>query len=141
VSPRSLEKVNAIVSRADVLGERATLAGMAGTIGESAARDMAVLMSLDKALPDVKKDICKDPEGIEVPDQIVAQVMVMMQAVDVLETHDELSQFMKFVQRIPSEEVQAIFFTLMCRVKHAVKLAKNNKAVCDWARNNNEMFG
>lgn len=141
VSPRSLEKVDVIVKNSTLLGENATTAAMSGTIGASAAKDMAVFMSLDKALPDVKKDICSNPESIEVPSQIAAQVMIMMQAVDVLETQDELTSFMKFVDRIPSAEIQGIFFTLMCRVKHALRLAKNNKAICDWARLNNEMFG
>ena len=140
-SPRSLEKANAIVINRDVLGENATIAALSGTIGASAAKDMATLMSLDKALPDVKKDICANPETIAVPEQIAAQVMIMLQAVDVLETQDELSKFMKFIDRIPSAEIQAIFFTLMMRVTKAVRLAKNNKAICDWARNNNEMFG
>lgn len=140
-SPRSLEKANSIVVNRDALGENTTIAALSGTIGASAAKDMATLMALDKALPDVKKDICAKPDTIEVPEQIAAQVMIMLQAVDVLETQDELASFMKFVDRIPSAEIQAIFFTLMCRVPKSLRLAKNNKAICDWARNNHEMMG
>jgi len=86
------------------------------------------------------KDIVKDPDGVKVPDEVSAQLMIMFQAVDVLETQDELNKFMKFVNKIPSSEVQAVFFTMMMRNTKATKLARHNMQIAEWAKNNHELF-
>jgi hypothetical protein len=64
----------------------------------------------------------------------------MFQAVDVLETQDELTKFMQFMDRVPSSEVQAVFFTMMMRNPKAIKLARNNAKIAEWAKNNHELF-
>jgi hypothetical protein len=53
---------------------------------------------------------------------------------------DELSKFMKFVNKIPSSEVQAVFFTMMMRNTKSIKLARNNMQISEWAKNNHELF-
>jgi len=138
VSPRSLAKSDVIVRNRDVLGENATMVALAGTIGISAAKDMSVFMSMEKSLINVK-DIVKDP-NMAVPDDIAAQLMIMFQATDVLETQDELSKFMGFVERIPSSEVQSVFFTMMMRNPRTIKLARNNMKIAEWAANNHDLF-
>ena len=115
-----------------MLGENATMVALAGTIGISAAKVMAVFMSMEKSLINVK-DIVKDP-NMAVPDDIAAQLMIMFQATDVLETQDELSKFMGFVERIPSSEVQSVFFTMMMRSKPRV--ARYNAKITEWATKN-----
>jgi hypothetical protein len=47
---------------------------------------------------------------------------------------------MQFVERIPSHEVQAVFFTMMMRNPKALRLARNNQKIAEWAKNNHEMF-
>ena len=138
VSPRSLAKSDVIVRNRDILGENATMVALAGTIGLSAAKDMSVFMSMEKSLINVK-DIVKDP-SMAVPEDIAAQLMIMFQATDVLETQDELSKFMSFVERIPSAEVQAVFFTMMMRNPRTIKLARNNQKIAEWAANNHDLF-
>jgi hypothetical protein len=138
-SPRSLAKCDVIVRNRDTLGENATMVALAGTIGLAGAGDMSAFLSLEKTLMDVK-DIVKDPEGVKVPDEVSAQLMIMFQAVDVLETQDELNKFMKFVNKIPSSEVQAVFFTMMMRNTKATKLARHNLQIAEWAKNNHELF-
>jgi hypothetical protein len=138
-SPRSLAKCDVIVKQRDLLGENSTMVALAGTIGASGAGDMSAFLSLEKTLVDVK-DIVKSPDSIKVPEEISAQLMIMFQAVDVIETQDELSKFMTFVNRIPSSEVQAVFFTMMMRNTKAIKLARNNLQIAEWAKNNHELF-
>jgi hypothetical protein len=121
------------------LGDNTTWVALAGTIGASASNDMSAFLSMEKSLVDVK-DIIKAPKSIKVPEEISAQVMIMFQAVDTLETQDELSNFMEFVNRLPSSEVQAIFFTMMMRSKKAIKLASRNAQISTWARDNHELF-
>jgi hypothetical protein len=138
-SPRSLAKCDVIVRNRDVIGENATMVALAGTIGASAAGDMAAFMSLEKSLMDVK-DIVKKPKDVPMPTDISAQLMIMFQAVDTLATQDELTSFMEFVERIQSSEVQAVFFTMMMRSPKAVRLARNNAKIAEWAKNNHELF-
>lgn len=139
VSPRSLAKCDVIVRNRDALGENATEVALAGTIGHSAAADMAAFLALEKSLLDVK-DIIKSPSTVDMPRDISAQLMIMFQAVDVLDTQDELTKFMSFVERIPSNEVQGVFFTMMLRNQKSIKLARNNLKIADWAKNNHELF-
>ena len=139
VSPRSLAKADVIVRNRDAIGENATKVALAGTIGASAAGDMAAFLSLEKSLTDVK-DIVKAPDTVDVPKDVSAQLMIMFQAVDVLATQDELTKFMQFVGRIPSSEVQSVFFTMMMRNPKALRLARNNQTIADWAKNNHELF-
>lgn len=139
VSPRSLAKCDVIVRNRDALGENATEVALAGTIGQSAAADMAAFMVMEKTLVDVK-DIIKAPSTIAVPKEISAQLMIIFQAVDVLDTQDSLTKFMEFVERIPSNEIQGVFFTMMLRNQKSIKLARNNLKIADWAKNNHELF-
>ena len=140
VSPRSLAKCSIIVENKNALGENATMVALAGTVGISAAKQMSAFLSLESQLPDFK-DIIKAPNSIDVPRDMSALLMLMFQAIDVVETQDELAKFMLFVKRVASEEVQAIFFTMVMRAKRTVKLARNNKEIEAWALTNHELFG
>ena len=139
VSPRSLAKADVIVRNRDAIGENGTKVALAGTVGASFAGDMAAFISMEKSLIDVK-DIVKSPESIAMPNDISAQLMIMFQAVDVLATQDELTKFMMFVERIPSSEVQGVFFTMMMRNTKSIRLARNNAKIAEWAKNNHELF-
>jgi hypothetical protein len=139
VSPRSLAKADVIVRNRDAIGENGTKVALAGTVGASFAADMAAFISMEKSLIDVK-DIVKAPESIAMPKDISAQLMIMFQAVDVLETQDQLTKFMAFVERIPSSEVQGVFFTMMMRNTKSIRLARNNAKIAEWAKNNHELF-
>jgi hypothetical protein len=140
VSPRSLAKCSVIVQNKDALGENATMVALAGTIGLSAAKQMSAFLSLESQLPDFK-DIIKAPDSIDVPKDMASLLMVMFQAVDVVDTQDELGKFMKFVKRVASDEVQAIFFTMVMRAKRTVRIARNNEEIKSWAVANHELFG
>ena len=139
VSPRSLAKASVIVDNRDKLGDNATMCALSGTIGASASADMTAFLSLDKKLPRFE-DILEKPDTIAIPDEISAQLMIMFQATDKLQDQDSLSKFMKFVKRIPSSEMQAVFFTMMVRSKNGRTLARNNMEIAKWATENHELF-
>ena len=139
VSPRSLAKADVIVRNKDKISENALKVGLAGTVGAAFAADMAAFISLESTLIQVD-DIIKNPEHITMPRDISAQLMIMFQAVDTLKTQDELSKFMTFVERIPSEEIQGVFFTMAMRTPSMLRLARNNEKISKWAENNHDMF-
>ena len=135
VSPRSLEKASVIVSNRDKLGDNATMVALAGTIGQSASADMSAFLRLEKELPTFD-DILKEPESTQVPESISAQLMLMFQAVDKIKQQSDLTAFMKFVNRMASNEIQAIFFTMLMKNSRTVKIARGNKEISEWAVDN-----
>lgn len=139
VSPRSLAKASSIVNVRDKLGENATLCALAGTIGESAARDMSAFLDIEKQLP-AFADILKSPKTVKVPDAPSAVLMLMFQAVDYLKTQDDMSSFMEFVNRVASSELQAIFFSIAFNNDKTVRLARNNNEMKEWAKNNHVLM-
>jgi hypothetical protein len=139
VSPRSLAKASVIVSNRDVIGDNATMCALSGTIGASASADMTAFLSLDRQLPRFD-DILDKPDTIAVPSEVSAQLMILFQAVDKLQDQDSLSKFMRFVKRLPSSEIQAVFFTMMVRSKNGRSLARSNMDIAKWATENHELF-
>ena len=135
VSPRSLEKASVIVDNRDKLGDNATMVALSGTIGASASADMSAFLRLEKELPTFE-DILKEPEKANMPDSISAQLMLMFQAVDKIKQQSDLTAFMKYIKRISSSEIQAIFFTMLMRNSKSVKIARGNKEISDWAVEN-----
>lgn len=133
VTPRSLAKSSPIVSAKDELGEHLMMAMLAGTIGEAAAKAMAAFIALESKLISFK-EIIKSPDTVKVPSEVSAQVMMMFEAVDSVASQDELSKYMEFVNRIPSSEVQSIFFTMIMRGKP--RLARYNEQINKWAQEN-----
>lgn len=139
VSPRSLAKSSVIVDNRNSLGENATMAALGGTIGQSASADMSAFMRLEKDLPEFS-EIVANPETTPIPEAISAQLMLMFQAVDKMDTQATLTAFMKYLKRLASSEMQAVFFTMIVRHKTAVKLARSNPEIAEWATKNHELF-
>jgi len=100
---------------------------------------MTAFLSLDRQLPRFD-DILDKPDTIAVPSEVSAQLMILFQAVDKLQDQDSLSKFMRFVKRLPSSEIQAVFFTMMVRSKNGRSLARSNMDIAKWATENHELF-
>ena len=139
VTPRSLDKCSVIVDNRDKLGDNATMCALSGTIGKSASADMNAFLRLEKDLP-VFSDIIDNPMTAKIPEQISAQLMLMFQAVDKIDTSATLSSFMKYLKRMESSEMQAVFFTMAVRNSKTVKIARTNAEIADWAKNNHYLF-
>ncbi len=139
VTPRSLAKASVIVENRDILGETPTMSALSGTIGYSASADMSAFLSLEKSLPNIN-EILQQPENVKVPDEISAQLMLMFQALDKLKTQDQLTNFMKYIKRIKSSEIQAIFFTMLVRNAETRTLGRGNAEIAKWATENYELF-
>jgi hypothetical protein len=137
VTPRSLAKCDVFVKRKSQITENSLAVGLAGTIGEAAAKSMAAFIALESKLM-MTADVIKSPDTVDVPDDTSALIMMMLEASDYLKTQDDLNAYMKFVNRIPRGEVQSVFFTMMLRTKP--KLSRYNQAITNWAAANNYML-
>jgi hypothetical protein len=121
------------------LGDKLTHSALAGTIGAAAAESMAAFLTLERELVSVKQ-VLADPEGVAIPEKPAALFMMMFNAIDTLETQDDLSKFMKFVNRLKSSEVQAVFFTMLLQNKRTMRIARGNDQVSAWAKTNFELL-
>lgn len=106
VSPRSLELVSNVVANRHRYTENALLAAMAGTIGESAARDMHAFIDYQDKLP-LWQEVIDNPTKAKVPDSPGACAVMVFGAVSKV-TADTIDQFMTYLERL-DEEWQAAF--------------------------------
>ena len=139
VTPRSLVGADEVIKKTDKLGSYVTQAALAGLCGAAFADSIAAFMSMAKELTPVK-DIIADPEGVNIPEKPAALFQIMFNAVDTIETQDDLSSFMKFVNRVRSEEIQECFFTMAFQSKRTAKLARNNNELREWGMKNLELL-
>lgn len=135
ISPRSLTKCNRIVKNRSVWGKAAADVALAGTIGLSGAKLLSVFIDMEAQVTPVR-EIIKDPTGVILPEDIAALCMTMINAVDEIQTQDDLSGFMQFIQRMKQDELQSLFFTMLLDNKRTTKLAAGNETVKQWAINN-----
>lgn len=139
VSPRSLALSDIVVRSRDKVSARVTEAALAGVIGAAAAKDMNNFMKLERELVSVK-DVIANPMGVNVPENKAALFMMTFNAIDTIETQDDLSSFMQFIERVRSVEIESLFFTMCMQSKRVVRLAKNNKRIMEWAKDNYELL-
>ena len=139
VTPRSLVGADEVVKNRDKLGNYVTQAALAGLCGAAFADAIAAFMSMEKELLSVK-DILASPDTVAMPEKPAALFMTMFNAVDTIETQDDLSNFMTFVKRIKSEEVQECFFTMAFQSKRTTKLARTNNDLREWGMKHIELL-
>jgi hypothetical protein len=136
VSPRSLAQgAHTAMAYKQKVSQAMTTAALAGSIGQSAAESMAAFISLEKEIITTSAVIA-DPEGVTMPEKPAALFMMMFNALDDIQVQDDLSQFMKFINRVASTECKTVFFTMLCQTKRTMRLAKNNTEVAAWAKKN-----
>ena len=62
--------------------------------------------------------------------------MLMFQAVDKIDSSAILTSFMKYLKRLKSNEMQAIFFTMLVRNSKTVRIARSNPEIAEWVKEN-----
>lgn len=139
VTPRSLAKADKVIRNANKLGQYVAQSALAGLCGAAFADSISAFMSMEKELVSIK-DILSDPDNIVLPEKPAALFMIMFNAVDVIETQDDLSKFMKFVKRIRSDEVQSCFYSMAFQSKRTSRLARNNAELKEWGMKNLELM-
>jgi energy-coupling factor transporter ATP-binding protein EcfA2 len=135
VTPRSLVGADNVVKNANKLGSYVTQAALAGLCGSAFAESIAAFMSMERELISTK-DVIANPETVQIPEKAAALFQMMFNAVDTIETQDDLSAFMIFVKRIPSDEVKSCFYSMAYESKRTAKLARNNNELREWGANN-----
>lgn len=140
VTPRSLAKSSVVVRKRDQASPQLLEAALTGLMGAPAAKGLMATITLNDSI--MKTDeVIKAPTAVPVPDDTLAQILMMIHGANDLETQDDVEAFMKFVERIPSEEIQSVFFYLMATQTRTVMLVRNNKSLTKWRLDNYELIG
>ena len=135
VSPRSLTAAGFVVENRDKVPAHVLEAALSGLVGKAAAKSMVATFALDKQLPSFK-EVIADPTGIEMPEDPVAQILMMVRGADSVEIQDDLSAFMQFVDRVKNKEIQQIFFSQVVAQSRTVLLVRGNQRLTKWRIDN-----
>jgi hypothetical protein len=135
VSPRSLALADVVVKRRKILGEELTRKGLVGVIGEAAANLFSTFIMMEKDLIPIPQ-ILAAPDSVALPQSAGALLMTMFNAIDELQTQDELSKFMMFVNRVENEEYRDVFMSQVMESKRLAGLAMQNAQISKWYQAN-----
>lgn len=135
VSLRSLAKCDPIVRAKDKFGGEVTLSLLTGTVGQVASRSMMTFFDVFGEISPTD-EVIKDPDNAKIPESPAAVYMMMFNAVDAIETQSELTQFMKFIKRMNSREVQSTFYYQLLENKRTAKIANANAEISAWLQAN-----
>jgi hypothetical protein len=135
LSPRSLTKCDTIVRNLAVAGENLTRAALAGTVGQAAGDSILAYMALEKEIYDVR-DCINDPMGTPIPTKLSALFLMLFNAVDVIETQDDLTGFMQYMDRSKSSELESLWFMMVTQSSKTAPIANRNERVKEWIKTN-----
>lgn len=134
-SPRSAEKASHIVKQRHILGEETMLCALIGTIGETAARELHSVISLDDKLPTLEI-ILADPQNAPVPEDPIAICILVYKAVLHI-TKENMAKWIVYMNRLKKEN-QGVFARNLLESSNAK--AASAREFIDWATQNNYIF-
>ena len=139
VTPRSLEKASHIVKKRHTLGNAVTLALLAGTLGEAAARQMDAFFTVVDKLPSWES-IIKDPKNAKIPGDgdAIASCLVVFSAISRVDAVT-LDKWLDYVERMPMEW-QALFAKSVMKSSTKQSIAIRNAKFKKWAMDNQWAF-
>jgi len=139
VSRRSLAKCDPILRMKGKLSDRVIEAALAGTIGQAAASKMMTILSV-RSLIESPENIIAAPATCKVPEDIGALYLSMFNALDAIETQDDMTAVVQWMQRARSVEMESVLFTVIMRNKKLAPMGARNNAVRQWAQANRDML-
>jgi len=137
LTPRSAAKASKIVRSRGELDQDSLIAGLSGTIGEAAARDMQAYIAYQDQLP-TWDSIMKQPMTATIPDSPGACAVMVFGAIAKLDKNN-IAPFMDYVERM-EPEWQAAFCINTAKSKTKQAVAFSSKKFADWVRNNEDML-
>jgi hypothetical protein len=137
VSPRSLERGSNIVARRDHLGPEVVIAALAGTLGESAARDIQAYIDYQDELPSWD-NVVTNPGDAPVPKSPGACAVMVYGAIAKIDK-GTITPFMKYLDRF-DPEWQAAFAINVAKAPGKQSIAFSSKAFADWVQDNEDLL-
>lgn len=137
VTPRSLELASRIVAQRDQFDSDALIAALAGTIGESAARDMQAFIAYQDELP-TRERIIKNPNEAPIPTSAGATAVLVFSMIAAVDK-DNITPIMEYTSRL-EPEWQAVFCISLAKNPAKQGVAMRARAFSDWALKNQDLL-
>lgn len=137
VSPRSLHKASDIVKQRAHMTSNTLMCALAGTVGASAAGDMAAYFELADTLPPIDAILAK-PDKIDVPESPIANCILALSLVARTNTKT-VNAVLTFVQRMPLE-TQFLFAGQGVSHTKVSQILIRNQHFTKWARENSYLI-
>jgi hypothetical protein len=110
---------------------------LAGTIGESAARDMVAYVDVADSLP-TWEEIIRDPARANVPSSPAALCILAYSALQKI-NRENINKWFEYMQRT-STELQSVFCLTAVANKEKKDLVMSSKIFVDWMRQKSYLF-
>jgi len=137
VSPRSLALASRIVAKRDQFNSDALIAGLKGTIGEAAARDMEAFLAYQDQLP-TWENIISAPKTATVPTTAGACAVLVFGAISKV-TKETISPFMQYLERFEAEW-QATFCISISKHPTKQTVAIGSPQFIKWCSDNQDIL-
>ena len=82
----------------------------------------------------VREEVIPNPRITRIPDKDAVLFLMIMEAVDVIETHDDMSAFIDYLDRKQSAMFTALFFTMALSTKRTARIARENSKIKAWVK-------
>jgi len=136
-SPRSAERGSNIIKVRHMFNSDALVCALAGTIGESAARDIQAFIEYQDQLPS-KADIVNNPTTARLPTTSGAAA-VMTYTMITLVDKDSINPFMDYLERL-APEWQATFCISIAKDTKKQGLAFKCQKLSNWVAKNEDLL-
>ena len=135
LTPRSLHKADTnIIKKWDRLKPSVAYALLCGTVGEAAAHSISTFIPMAQERIPVREEVIPNPRITRIPDKDAVLFLMIMEAVDVIETHDDMSAFIDYLDRKQSAMFTALFFTMALSTKRTARIARENSKIKAWVK-------
>lgn len=136
-TPRSMARASSIIARRQHFASDTLIAALAGTIGESAARDLEAFISYQDQLPSWDS-IVANPNTAPVPDSPGACAVLVYGAIAKI-TKASITPFMEYLKRFDMEW-QATFVLNVAKTAQKQAIAFECVAFRDWLQQNQDLL-
>jgi hypothetical protein len=137
VSPRSLHKASVVVKERRSLGHNATLAALAGTVGYSAAGDMAAFLEVADKLPAFEQ-IVMDPKKTPLPKDNPAAMLVLVFGLASKSDPTNVKEVVKYCERM-DEEYQLLYMSALTQ-NSTKRWSSSTQVITDWHLKNKHLL-
>jgi len=136
-SQRSGHRASNILKKRHKITRNSLIAGLCGTIGESAARDLLAYVEVADKLP-TWDEVIADPKGAPVPTNAAALCIMAYGAVQKIE-RGNIGAWFEYLKRTP-KELQSVFCVTTSKNEDKKNILMTSTAFINWMRENQYLF-
>jgi hypothetical protein len=137
VSPRSLYRASNILTKRQHVSRNALIAGLTGTLGEAAARDMIAYVEVADSLP-TWDEVLADPRGCKLPTSPAALNIMAYGAMQRID-RGNIGKWFEYLKRTP-KELQSVFCLSTSKHPDKKQILMTSGAFVTWMRENQYLF-